>query len=89
MAIVDSDYKFIMANVGTNGRVSDGGVIENSRFYEKLVNSQLNLPPPCAISENGETLPFVFIGDEAFSLRPDFLKPYNIEDILCNKCQTY
>ena len=29
----------------------------------------------------GRKLPYVFIGDEAFSLRKDFLKPYNVKQL--------
>lgn len=60
---------------GTNGRVSDGGVIKNTDFYQKFINGTLGLPQPGSV--NGITLPYVFIGDEAFALRNDFLKPFN------------
>lgn len=63
-------------NFGTNGRVSDGGVIGCTDFYEKLLHGQLNLPPP---SDNG--MPYVFIGDEAFALQEDFLKPYSFKTL--------
>ena len=33
MAVVNTNYKFIMVDVGTNGRVSDGGVFSNTEFY--------------------------------------------------------
>ena len=32
MAVVNANYEFISADVGTNGRVSDGGVFSNSSF---------------------------------------------------------
>nr|CAI5837552.1 unnamed protein product [Callosobruchus analis] len=36
MGIANSNYEFIMFDVGTNGRVSDGGVINNTCFYKEL-----------------------------------------------------
>lgn len=51
MAIADASYEFILCNVGTNGRVSDGGVIDNTQFYKKLVDKELNLPPAEPIIE--------------------------------------
>ena len=36
MAIVRSNYEFVMDEFGVNGRISDEGVIENSRFYQLL-----------------------------------------------------
>lgn len=48
MALVDSNSNFLMVDVGANGRVSDGGVFSNSRFFKKLENEDLNLPSPKA-----------------------------------------
>lgn len=33
MAIANANYEFIYCDMGTNGRVSDGGVINNTAFY--------------------------------------------------------
>ena len=46
MAFVDYDYRFIFAEVGAQGRISDGGVFRNSVFNLKLQSGSLNLPPP-------------------------------------------
>jgi len=35
MVIVDAQYKFILC-VGTSGRISDGGVLRNTVFFDKL-----------------------------------------------------
>lgn len=73
MALVGPNYEFLYVDVGKNGRLSDGGVLEYTEFYQKLKSRQLNLP------ENNETIKnfnFVFLGDEAFGLDENFLKPY-------------
>lgn len=77
MAVVNANYEFIMCDFGTNGRISDGGVIENTKFGEKLTNSTLNIPDPETIRSSNKTLPFVFVGDDAFAMRPNFLKPFS------------
>lgn len=77
LAIVNANYEFLMVHFGTNGRISDGGVIENTNFYTKLQNGGLKIPPPCSTKQSRRALPFVFIGDEAFALREDFLKPFS------------
>ncbi|CAH1993146.1 unnamed protein product [Acanthoscelides obtectus] len=61
--------------------ISDGGVIEYSSFYKKLKNGQLRLPPPTKPRNSNTSLPFVFIADEAFTLRSDFLKPFSRQDL--------
>lgn len=73
MAIVNSNYEFIYVDVGKNGRVSDGSVIESTLFYDLLQQGKLSLP------ENKDTVKnmnFVFLADEAFSLTENILKPY-------------
>ncbi|KAJ8913965.1 hypothetical protein NQ315_008956 [Exocentrus adspersus] len=77
MGIANSNYEFILFDVGTNGRVSDCCVINNTSFYKALVAGKLLLPP----INNLNDLPYVFIGDEAFALRKDFLKPYSEKEL--------
>lgn len=45
MAVVDSNYEFIMVDVGNNGRMSDGVVITNTKFGQLLEKRELNIPP--------------------------------------------
>ncbi|XP_047473819.1 uncharacterized protein LOC125028514 [Penaeus chinensis] len=35
MAVVNANYEFLYADIGTNGRVSDGGVLNNTTFGKK------------------------------------------------------
>lgn len=81
LAVVNANLEFIMCDFGINGRISDGGVIEYSNFYKKLKNGQLHLPPPRKPQNSQRELPFVFIGDEAFALRSDFLKPFSQREL--------
>ena len=46
LAFVDYDYKFLTAEVGRHGRISDGGIFRNSAFNLALSNNSLNLPNP-------------------------------------------
>lgn len=82
MAVVNADTDFMMVDVGTNGRVSDGGVFSRTKFFEKLSKGELDLPVPEALPNGEELLPFVFLGDDAFPLRSDLLKPYKQEKLL-------
>lgn len=76
MAIANANCEFVYCDVGTNGRISDGGVMANTIFFEKLLRGDLKIPKPGKIPNSDTILPYVFIGDEAFGLRCDFLKPY-------------
>lgn len=77
LAVVESDYKFIFANVGCRGRISDGGVFKNTSFYKKLVNNELNLPSDMPLLEQRIPMPYVFVADDAFPLLKNILKPYS------------
>lgn len=46
MALVNAKKQFIMIDIGTNGRVSDGGVLFYTKFWELFEKNYLNLPPP-------------------------------------------
>ena len=77
ISIANANYEFLYCDIGTNGRVSDGGVIESTKFYEKLLHEELNLPLPRKPDNSTSDLPYVFVGDEAFALRKDLLKPFS------------
>ena len=77
MSIANANCEFLYCDIKTNGRVSDGGVIVNTKFYEKLLHEELNLPLPRKPDNSTSDLPNVFVGDEAFALRKDFLKAFS------------
>lgn len=62
MAIANVNSEFLMVDIGTNGRISDGGVLINTKFFKKLETGQLNLPEPNRVF--GETpIPYLFVSD--------------------------
>ena len=89
MALVDANYKFIYVDVSCQGRLSDGGVFKNTSFYKLLINGKLNLPEPRQLpiisghndsflnhAEERPMLPYIYVGDDAFSLSIHCMKPY-------------
>jgi hypothetical protein len=68
LAIVDTNYKFIYIDVGTNGRVNDALALSKSTFNGALQTNALNLP-----TEG------VFAGNDAFPLRNDIMKLYSMK----------
>ncbi|KAL3225456.1 hypothetical protein MRX96_025793 [Rhipicephalus microplus] len=75
MAVVDSQYLFRLVNVGAPGRFSDGGIFQDSPIGERLHEGKLSLPRAAMLPRSGIVCPHVFVGDEAFQLRPDFMRP--------------
>jgi hypothetical protein len=43
MTIAREYYELVFCDVGTNGRISDGGVLDNTKFYLKLVDEHFNI----------------------------------------------
>jgi hypothetical protein len=76
LAAVDANYKFLYVDVGTNGRVSDGGVWENCSLNKVLVTSAAGIPNETTLPKSNKCLPHVFVGDDAFPLKTYILKPY-------------
>ncbi|XP_031346802.1 protein ANTAGONIST OF LIKE HETEROCHROMATIN PROTEIN 1-like [Photinus pyralis] len=76
MALVDANYCFTYADVGCQGRISDGGVFRNTTLFKKMEANELNFPLPEPICANQSSLPYVIVADDAFSLSEHLMKPY-------------
>lgn len=77
MAVADADYCFLYADVGCQGRISDGGVFRNTSFYQKLSSGSLQLPPPQLLPGGDKLLPYVILTDDAFPLQEHIMKPFS------------
>lgn len=75
-AVADANAKFIYVDVGCNGRISDGGVFKNSTLYAALEGKSLNIPEAKCLPNRNKPVPYVLVGDEAFSLSQYLLKPF-------------
>ena len=89
MIVAGGNYEVVLADVGVNDGVSDGAVLKRSSLGHKLENSELDLPPPKPLPSRSQNVPYVFIGDDAFSLQPNFMQPYGKKDLdlftrICN-----
>lgn len=84
MAACDSNYKFTLIDVGANGSISDGSIFASSEIGQAIKHEALNIPQgqiqlPCS----NQSMPYFFIGDQAFPLMKNFMRPYagrNLEE---------
>ena len=78
MAVVDANLQFIMIDIGSYGRNSDGGIFAHSNFGKALTGGKLPLPPPRILpgAEHLGPMPYVLVGDEAFPLNQNLMRPY-------------
>lgn len=77
LAVVDANYRFLVVDVGCNGRVSDGGVFNNSSFSSCIKDNSLNFPPPMNLPNTNLASPFTLVADDAFPLQSNIMKPYS------------
>ncbi|KAG8239735.1 hypothetical protein J437_LFUL019281, partial [Ladona fulva] len=65
MAVADANYNVIYADVGHQGRISDGGVFQHTSQY---------FPDAEALPSREKLVPFVFVADNAFALSENILR---------------
>ena len=70
MGVVGPEYEFIFADVGMNGRMSDGGNWARNQFCTVLKNVEnpLSVPKPRPLPRRKTAIPYVCVGDDAFPL---------------------
>lgn len=77
MALVDANYNFIFVDIGAQGGISDGGVFRNCQLHKDLKSTKLNFPMPTCLPGTTTEVPFVLLGDQAFALTDNTMKPYS------------
>jgi DDE superfamily endonuclease len=75
LAVADANYKFIMVDIGASGSISDGGVLKNSQLGKKLEENKFKFPNPQVRNNGFRPFP-ALVGDDAFPLKKNLLKPY-------------
>ncbi|KAF6028467.1 hypothetical protein EB796_013225 [Bugula neritina] len=66
-----------MIDVGSSGCNNDAGVWAKLKFSQGLENGTINLPDPSTLYGSSTQCPYMFVGDEAFPLRPFLMRPYS------------
>ena len=79
MALVDHQYRFTYIDVGNYGSNSDPGIFRNSTFGDIFLKGKVNIPGRKMLPDFPQAglLPHCIVGDKAFPLRVDLMKPYS------------
>ena len=77
IALVDAEYKFIWADLGSTGSVSVALIFNNSEIKELADDETIRFPTPDHLPNDYQDVPYFFIGDGAFTLRETTMKPYS------------
>ena len=77
LALVDGEYTFLWADVGSPGSNSDCGIYNRSRLQRKLSNGRMGFPQPDPLPNDDQDITYFIVGDDAFPLRDYLVKPYS------------
>ena len=75
MAITGPEYECLYVDVGSNGRVNDSGIWSKTSLLQGIQERSVKLPNDEKLP-NGEIIPYVFLGDNAFALKRFMMKPF-------------
>jgi len=79
--VVDAAYKFTITDVGGYGKLSDEGRFCSFCTFDTMRNKSRNILPNTCLPPTNSSLPIVCIGDEAYPLFANLLKPYSGENL--------
>lgn len=77
MAVSNADSNFIYVDVGTNGRVSDGGVWDTCSLNQHIEAGSAGMPDDEILPNSSKVLPYVIVADDAFPLKRHIMKPFS------------
>ncbi|XP_077151652.1 protein ILRUN isoform X1 [Ranitomeya variabilis] len=82
MAIADANCRFIAVDIGTFGRGNDSQTFKNSDMGCLVYGKNFKYSPAQHLpNTQGPPMPFVMVGDEAFQMCENLLKPYSSRDL--------
>lgn len=86
MAIADSNYRFIYANIGRYGKNCDSAIFKRSALWNWIVTERHQIPEPkCLPGIDNSNVPYFFVGDEAFALHKHLLRPFGGSNLTTEK----
>ena len=79
MAIVNSEYRFMLVDIGAYRSQADGGVWRMSTMGRLFNTRKLNIPLGRRLENFADEgpIPFFLAADEAFPLQPDIMRPFS------------
>ncbi|XP_068687857.1 putative nuclease HARBI1 [Montipora foliosa] len=74
LAIADANAKFISFDLGSPGSQSDGGIFKDSCLGNTCKSN--HFPEPANLGERTTPIPYFLLGDDAFALDRNLMKPF-------------
>ena len=80
LALVDADYRFLWAEVGGQGHMSDAQIYLETSLREAFEDGTINRPAPCPLTDDADDdtpVPYFLVSDDAFALKDYCMKPFS------------
>ena len=77
-----------MVDVGAYGSSNDSGVLNHTTFFMQIRNKNLDVPASRQLPNDTEAthVPHILLGDEAFPLRSDLMRPFARHGLTNERC---
>ena len=86
LAVADAQYNFVVVDIGAYGSQSDGSVFANSVLGSMVKQRLLPFPKNKELPGTRScALPYVLVGDEAFPLLPNLMRPFPSDSLTDEK----
>lgn len=67
----------MVVDIGSYGKGEDSGIFLKSIIEQQILNGSFSFPEECCLSGSDIIVPHVIVGDEAFRLHTNIMKPYS------------
>lgn len=88
LAFVDANCKFLIIDVGSYGKEGDSGIFNKTAIGQQIVQGLFSFPEDKALPGTDIITPHVIVGDEAFRLHKNIMKPYSKGSIQGDRSKT-
>ena len=88
LVVASADYSLVIVDVGAYGSSNDSGVLNHTTFFKWLRKKNLDVLPSKQLPNDIEEIhvPHVLLGDKAFWLRCDLMRPFARNALTNERC---
>lgn len=76
LAVCDARYRFIKVDIGECGSRGDAGLFNSCELGKEFRAGSWSIPEPRLLPGTSVELPYVIVGDEAFPLSSNLMRPF-------------
>ena len=67
LALVDTDYRFLWADVASNGCCSNAQIFNEGQLRQSVMDGTISFPVADPLPDNDRDMPYFIVADDAFA----------------------